>query len=102
MAMFQAIQKYFAIIGIKKCHPLSIMKNPFNRQNLTIICIFATGSISSILYLFEEPTFEELIVFVYETTSQILCTACTVDIVWKSSKIFDLIKDVEILVQLSE
>lgn len=99
--MFHSIQKYLAIIGIK-CNRSAIIKNPFNRRNFTIICIFCTGSISSIIYLFEEPNFEELIVSVYETTSQILCTACTVTIVWATSKIFDFIENIETLIQMSQ
>lgn len=64
--------------------------------------VLGTASISTSLHLFEEPNFEKYIISVYGATTAIACTVNFVTMVWKSSKIFEFIADLEHIVQISE
>lgn len=96
MAIFQLIEKYLAILGMKSYQTV------FNKQNLMIICMLATASISSILYLFEELNFEEYIISVYVTSTVIINTVEFVIMIWRTTKIFEFMKSLRENIQKSE
>ena len=104
MSLFKSIQKSLAMLGIKLNQPNPILKyiHPFNERNSIIICLFGGASVSFTLHLFEDLSFEEYIISAFATTTAIVNTIDIVILVWKTSKIFEFIKDIEYIVQISE
>lgn len=100
MVIFQSIQKYLAILGIKS-HP-ETTRHDFNLHNLMVTSVLGTASIASLLYLLEEPNFEEYVICAYASANAIVCTANLVIMICKSSEIFGFIEGLEFIIQMSE
>lgn len=104
MVIFQQIQKYLAVLGIKSNESSQTFKAiyPFNGRNSLIIGIFGVSCVSSTLHLFDELSFDEYIISVYETSTAIVNTILLVILVWKTTKIFELIELISSTVQMSK
>lgn len=105
MVIFKSIQKFLAIFGIKRHqhhHNQPTIAHEFNEHNLIIAGILGTASMSSLLYLLEEPSFEDYVISIYATTNSVACTVNYMIMVWKSRKIFEFIKGMKDIVRKSE
>lgn len=100
MVIFHSVQKYLAILGIK--NDPETAKHEFNMHNLIITGFLGTASLSCLLHLLEEPNFEEYVICAYASANAIVCTANYVITISKSSKIFEFIEDLELIIQMSK
>lgn len=64
--------------------------------------VLGTASIGCLLYLLEEPNFEEYVICAYASANAIVCTANYVIMICKSSEIFEFIEGLEFIIQMSE
>lgn len=99
--IFKLTQRYLAYLGIKFHQPT--VSHGFNEQNLIISGVFGVSSVLTTLYLIEDPNFsEKYVITVYAATASVLCTVDYVTLIWKTSKIFEYIKSIDVLIQMSE
>lgn len=90
-----------AIVGIDR--HTSTLRHGFNEHNMLIAGVLGTACISSSLnLLFEQQNFEEYIISVYATADTIACGTDFVILVWKSSKVFQFIRGLEDIIEISE
>lgn len=101
MKISRSVKKYLARLGIKPL-PLN-QSHPFNIQNVIVFFVFGLCITLNSAYFFLEATrFVESIESLYLTCLAIVCTINFASLIWKMSKLFDLINNLEKIVEESK
>lgn len=101
MKLFQAIQVYFAILGIKISQPPQ--KYPVNQVNFAILVVLVQCFVATTLFIFfDAESFKEIVDSYYPASSAITATLNFIVMICNSSKIFKLIENYENTMQSSK
>lgn len=99
--MFQETQKYLKILGISSIQ--ATQKRQFSTQRLVILFLCSFFIVSSILYLIYVPnSFGEYIEATNVSSTAIVNTIYLIVFFWKSSTLFEFIKNLENIVQMGK
>lgn len=101
MKLFQAIQNYFAIVGINS--PQQKQKFPDNKKALIILMLLIINYLFVCVFLFRKAkNFEEIANTFYNAVTIIVIIIDHVIHIWKSDALFKFIEIFEKFIQKSE
>lgn len=101
MKLFQVSQEYMAIVGV--CPLLRGEKTPFNRQNSLILFIFGISLTSSTaFFLIDADTLRQYTECFFGWISILAVFVGLILVILKTEKIFQLIDNLEIMIESSE
>lgn len=102
MAIFETIQKQYAILGISPSNQ-SIQPNPFSERVLFGFVLFACDFVLKIMYIFNVASgFMEYLQSICTTSGTVITLVSFAVIVFRKSKVFESIENFRKLIYTSE
>lgn len=103
MKVFRLLQQQYAIVGISSSNPSSDQKLPSSIRILIGFATFGWNIVSLFLYIFYVANgFMEYMVCICVTSGTLIIFVCFAAIVYRKARLFELIDNIEELIDTSE
>lgn len=94
MRLFESIEQYLLIIGIKSNQ--TIQNYRLNVRNLTILFVFGISIGCDVFYtIYEAENFQQYNISLFITSTLLCILICFTNLIWNMAKIFEIFNSIE-------